>query len=158
MQSQFYQGQKLMGIIIGIHLVVTGISIVLFQEFFLPHLPDLLLSFPEFAPLAHDPQFQDAMAANRDAMITQQAVGFAFNLFWCVMLYLGFNWVRWLWGLGWLFNSIASICSTFFLYTTNLIPPIFLLSLLIFSLLYLWCGSTLLFSPNVRVYMQTMRG
>lgn len=167
MKAQFMRGQQLLCTLIGIHLLLGIFIIATFQNYIAPAIIDLLYAatarISVIAPLDNiDTASLQAVQAMierstyEQAVLAQQGRGLAFHIFWCILLYLGFNWVRILLGLSWLFSSISVIPLGILVAVFQFYHPLLLL-LLITSLMYGIGGALLLFSPGVNTYMRMMR-
>ena len=75
----------------------------------------------------------------------------------CLLLFIGFDWLRWLWALHWISRGLLGIVvCVFFANGIGYFQIIFALGLLT-SLVYIGCGSFMLLSPSVAVYMHSLR-
>lgn len=161
MNQQFVRGQRLLGIMIGIHLLLGILAIATYQHYILPGMLELayqgLNRFEEVDTVILD-QAIAMVETNtyQQAVLAEQGQGFAFHIFWCIMLYLGFNWVRILLGLSWLVSSIGIIPLVILLVVFQFYHP-FVILLLASSFVYGIGGVLLLFSPGVNTYMRMMR-
>jgi hypothetical protein len=161
MHQQFVRGQKLLSIVIGFHLLVGILTIASYQSFILPGTLELLYRVTEKINDVQPVELARLKAviqnaAYQQAVLAQQGQTLAFHIFWCSMLYLGFNWVRVLLGLSWLLASSSFVAFGVLYYFFQFVSPLILVILLA-SVLYTILGGLLLFSPAINTYMRTMR-
>lgn len=164
MGTQFVRGQRLLSGLIGIHLFLGILAIATFQDYLLPSLLDMayqatnqLSTVEKIDPMILDQAMaQIKTSAYQQAALAEQGKGLAFHIFWCIMLYLGVNWVRILMGLSWLLGSIVAIPLTILMVVFQFYHP-FVVLLFASSLIYGIGGALLLFSPGVNTYIRMMR-
>jgi hypothetical protein len=161
MNKQFVRGQQLLSVMIGIHLLLGILVIATFQGYLLPSIIEL--SYLAAAQLDDvDTTLLDQALALTESSTYQQAAlikqgrELAFHIFWCIMLYLGFNWVRMLMGLSWLLASIGVIPLALLMIVFEFYHP-FVMLLMASGVIYGIGGALLLFSPGVNTYMRMMR-
>lgn len=159
--KQFMRGRQLLSTMIGIHLLLGILVVTIYQDHILPG----LFEFAYLAAARFDNMDKSvleqarAMLGNstyQQTILAQQGRELAFHIFWCIMLYLGFNWTRILMGLSWLLGSIAVIPLSIAMTLLDLYHPVMMI-LIAFSFIYGIGGALLLFSPNINTYMRTMR-
>lgn len=161
MNKQFVRGQQLLSTMIGIHLLLGLLAIATFQNYLLPSIIDLLYQAAARFDEVDGTQINQAMAlvennVYQQAALAQQGRELAFHIFWCIMLYLGFNWVRILMGLSWLLASIGVIPLALLMIVFEFYHP-FVVLLMASGVIYGVGGALLLFSPGVNTYMRMMR-
>lgn len=161
MNKQFVRGQQLLSTMIGIHLLLGLLAIATFQNYLLPSIIDLLYQAAARFDEVDRTQIDQAMAlvennVYQQAALAQQGRELAFHIFWCIMLYLGFNWVRILMGLSWLLASIGVIPLALVVIVFEFYHP-FVVLLMASGVIYGVGGALLLFSPGVNTYMRMMR-
>lgn len=156
-KAQFAKGQTLLAIMISFHLLFGLASIMAFPTIILPAFLNLLFTIDSLDAATKAMLQARAAAFEVQAnLLSQQMMGFAFHIFWCIMLYLGYGWVRILWGISWLMAGVGTL---FLIPTLFLFPSaMLLLSVIIVSgLMYGVGGAILLFSPSIRTYSYLMR-
>lgn len=161
MNQQFVKGQRLLCTMIGIHLLLGILVIATFQGYLLPSIIELNhLAAARFddvdAMLLDQALALTESSTYQQAALAQQGRELAFHIFWCIMLYLGFNWVRILMGLSWLLASIGVIPLALLMIFFEFYHP-FVMLLMASGLIYGIGGAMLLFSPGVNTYMRMMR-
>ena len=159
--KQFMRGRQLLSTMIGIHLVLGIFALAIYQDYILPG----LFEFAYQAATRFDNMDKSvleqarAMLGNNNyqqTVLAQQGRELAFHIFWCIMLYLGFNWTRILMGLSWLLGSIAVIPLSIAMTLLDLYHPVMII-FIGFGFIYGIGGALLLFSPSINTYMRTMR-
>ncbi|MCE7987319.1 MAG: hypothetical protein DYG89_39635 [Caldilinea sp. CFX5] len=146
---------------IGAHLLLGILVIATFQDYLLPSLIELsyqvAAQFDDMDPALLDQTMALVeTSAYQQSALTQQGRELAFHIFWCIMLYLGFNWVRILMGLSWLLASIGVIPLALLMIVFEFYHP-FVILLMTSGVIYGIGGALLLFSPGVNTYMRMMR-
>lgn len=156
MHREFEQGKRMVASVIAIIVVMNGVGIWLVQTWLHTWHGQLIGGL-------HDPTALQAARALRNWFITNQesflpnyAANYAVVITFCLLLYIGFAWLRWLWAIHWIVRgAIGLVACTFF---AQWIGPHLLFGLgVIASLLYLGCGSVMLFSPSINTYMHNLR-
>lgn len=85
--------------------------------------------------------------------LPQQAIRLLLTILLCALLYQGRNWVRWVLGILFLLGGLGSLVGGL-----ALLPiPWVAATLFVMAIVYLICGSILLFSSNVRVFLAHQR-
>lgn len=156
-RTQFVKGQNLLALIISFHLLFGLATIASFQTIILPAFLDLAYHVDGLDPATKAELHTRATTFQAQVNpLSQQMMGFAFHIFWCIMLYLGYSWVRILWGLSWLMAGVGTL---FFIPTLFLFPSAMLLLsvMIVCGLIYGVGGAMLLFSPAIRTYSYMMR-
>jgi len=149
---------------IGIHLFLGLLAIAAFQDYLLPAMVELIYQAANQLDTIDkiDPRFLDQAMAQletgtyQQAALAKQGRDLALHIFWCIMLYLGVNWVRIFMGFSWLLGSIVAVPLMILMVAFHFYHP-FVVLLLASSLIYGIGGALLLFSPGVNTYMRMMR-
>lgn len=157
MPQEFVKGKIIVTVIIGIVLLINGIGLWFTKTWMLHWYVDLLETLT-------DPAARDAARAletwfvmNQSRFVANQGMNFGIVILLSLMLYLGFNWLRWLWAIHWLARGIVGLFATVvaLLYIEQF-HRLLVVGLLV-SLLYVICGLTMIISPSVRCYMHALR-
>ncbi|MEZ4620301.1 MAG: hypothetical protein R2867_32995 [Caldilineaceae bacterium] len=125
----------------------------------------LIKWYAELAPTLSDPaarsnasrSLQTWFIMHQYGILANKGVSFGIVLVLCMVLYAGYNWVRWLWAAHWLARGIVGLFVTFVAYSYINVFNRLLSTTLLISVAYVACGLIMVFSPSVRVYMDTMR-
>ncbi len=156
MQSDFARGQRIVAIIVATILLINVVNIWFTQTWLLRWYLDWMAAIPSSWSLQLTRLLQLWFTVNYDLVLADRIPNFALILLLCGMLYLGFNWLRWLWAIHWIMRGALGAFSGITVY--NVHPSNFLIGVgLLISMLYLICGITMLYSPSVRYYMHSMR-
>ena len=157
MRRQFQRGQWLVATIIVIMLLMNGVSLWLSQTLLLSWYHDALSAVGQADSIRAAKAVEEFIQQNQRSLATTQAASYAFLIFCCIILYLGYSWIRWLWGISWLIKGASGLFAVSQLnFQFELSPNLFLFGA-ITSLLYTLCALCILFSPSVHTYMQSMR-
>ncbi len=157
MQNEFTRGKIIVTTIITTVLITNGIGIWFTQSW-------LLRWYGELAQTLTDPAARDSARTlqswfimNQESFSTHQGLNYSIVIFLCLLLYLGYSWLRWLWAFHWLMRgTVGAFTSVVAFIDIAQFNPLLALGLLT-SLIYVVCGMTMLFSPNVQAYMNAMR-
>jgi hypothetical protein len=143
--------------IIVIMLLMNGASLWLSHTVLLSWYQDALSAVGRVSSIQAAKTLDEFVQLNQHNLGATQAASYAFLIFCCIILYLGYSWIRWLWGISWLVKGVSGlIAAGLFHLQFGLSPNLFLFGL-ITSLLYTLCALCILFSPSVHMYMQAMR-
>jgi hypothetical protein len=157
MQSEFTRGKIIVTTIITIVLFTNGIGIWFTQSWLLRWYGELAQTLTDPVARGSAQTVQTWFVMNQKSFLANQGLNYGVVILLCLMLYLGYGWLRWLWGIHWL---VRGLVGTFASVTALLYIEQFshLLALgLLTSLIYIVCGMTMLFSPAVQAYMNAMR-
>jgi hypothetical protein len=117
----------------------------------------LAQSLPDPAARESAHALQVWFVMNQRNFTTNQGINFALVTLLCLLLYLGYNWLRWLWGAHWLATGlVGGLLTSAGLFQLATFNRLLALGLTV-SIIYLICGALMLFSPSVRAYMAGMR-
>lgn len=156
-RAQFVRGQNLLALIISFHLLFGLATIASFQTVILPAFLDLAYRVDGMDAATKAELYTRATAFQQQPNpLSQQFMSFAFHIFWCIMLYLGYGWVRILWGLSWLLSGLAALFGLLLLFFLNS-SSLLLYGLIGCGIIYGVWGIMLLFSPAIRTYGYIMR-
>lgn len=157
MYKQFQRGKQEVTLVIVAMLLMNGLSFWLSQSRLSAWYRDALAHTEPLDILQVQKILAQVVPLEQHSFLTSQAASYAFLILCCVILYLGYSWIRWLWGLGWLLKGVSGLLAT-----SLLITQFGLLTHLVFfsfitSLLYTLCATCILCSPSVHAYMRMMR-
>jgi hypothetical protein len=157
MRRRFQRGQRIVAIIIVIMLLMNGVSLWLSQTVLLSWYHDALTAVGRVDSIQAAKSLEEFVLLNQRNLANGQAASYAFLIFCCIILYLGYGWIRWLWGISWLIKGVSGlVAASLFNLQFDVSPNLFYYGL-ITSLLYTLCALCILFSPSVHAYMQAMR-
>ena len=157
MRRRFVRGQRLIAMIIVIMLLMNGISLWLSHTVVLSWYHDALSAIGQTDSLPAVKTLEAFVQLNQRNLATTQAASYAFLIFCCIILYMGYSWIRWLWGISWLFKGMSGMLAAVLFMQQSGLKPNLLLFGLITSMIYTFCALCILFSPSIHTYMRAMQ-
>lgn len=158
MNQQFRHGKQLLTGVIAIVLLIDGLNFWLSRSLLLSwyhdairlvHLPDVRAAQ---RLLAH---FVDLDQRN---FLSEHGSTYALLILGLVVLYLGYDWIRWLWGAVWLMKGVGGLLVVYLLTEEFDLWANLVVYGAVTSLLYISCALCILCLPSINIYLQTMRG
>lgn len=157
MSEKFQRGKTIVTLIVGINLLLNGASIWFTRTMILRWVGELAQSLPDPTVQTSAHALQVWFVMNQRNFTANQGINFAIVTLLCLLLYLGYNWLRWLWGIHWLtIGIVGSLLTIAGLVQLAAFNRLLALGLTV-SVIYLICGVLILFAPSVRAYMRVMR-
>ena len=157
MQNEFTRGKIIVTSIVAITLFINGTGIWFARTWLLKWYAELAQSLTDPAARESIQILQTWFVMNQKSFLTNQGLNYGVVIFMCLLLYLGYNWLRWLWAIHWLARGIAgtfvSIVAFVYIEQFNRLLGLGLL----ISLIYVVCGLLMICAPSVRIYMNAMR-
>ncbi|MEZ4865346.1 MAG: hypothetical protein R3C14_28820 [Caldilineaceae bacterium] len=162
MSRKFKRGKGVVTAVIAAIILLNGFNLLLAHSLLFQWYADFMtgvgqtpLSRTEVAQI--NGAFVTGPALNTELLWAEQAMNFGFVLLCATILYLGYGWIRWLWGIGWLIKGGTGIVAALLVATHLGKLPNLVLAGLCISTIYAICALLLLFSPSVHHYMQRMQ-
>ena len=157
MRREFEQGKRIVTVVISIILLINGLGLWLSRTLLLTWYGELHASLEDPAAIQAARTLRDWFIANQQSFLSNQAANYAVVILFCLLLFIGFDWLRMLWAAHWLLRGLLGIvASLFFFYWLGHFHIIFILGL-VTALLYISCGVLMLLSPSVKIYMYSLR-
>lgn len=157
MNQQFRHGKQLLTGVIAIILLIDGLNFWLSRSLLLSWYHDAIgvVQLPDVRAaqrmLAH---FVDLDQRN---FFYDHGLTYALLILGLVVLYLGYDWIRWLWGAVWLMKGINGLVVAYLLTEQFDLWANLVVYGLTTSALYVGCALCLLCLPSIKIYLQMMR-
>lgn len=157
MRREFARGKSIVTAVIATILLLNGVGIWFAQTLLLHWYVDLVESVGEPRAMESARMLQTWFVMNQETFMANQVLNFGVVIFLCIMLFIGYNWLRWIWAIHWVLRGVLGTVACFFalLYIKQFSPLIGIGAVV--SILYLICGISMLCSHSVYVYMQSLR-
>lgn len=157
MNKQFQRGKQLLTVVIALVLLMDGLRFWLSRS--------LLLSwYQEATTQVHllDGRLVQRLLAyfveiDQRNFFTDQGLTYALLILGLVVLYLGYSWIRWLWGMVWLAKGGSGLLVAYLLTKVFDHSPNLVVYGLVTSVLYLGCALCILCLPSITIYLRAMR-
>ncbi len=157
MYQEFEQGKRIVTGVIGVILLINGLGLWLSRTWLLTWHGRLIESINEPAAIEAAKTLRNWFIANQETFFTNRAANYAVVICFCLLLFIGIDWLRRLWAAHWLLRGLLGLVACFFFGEwISYFHIIFGLGL-VTSLIYIACGSLMLLSPSVALYMHSLR-
>ncbi|MCB0062707.1 MAG: hypothetical protein KDE19_11350 [Caldilineaceae bacterium] len=157
LSREFVRGKTIVTTVVTTILLMNGIGIWFAKTWLLKWYAEVVMTIRDPQALTAAKALQTWFVMNQETFLANQLLNFAIIIFLCIMLFIGFNWLRWVWAIHWVtrgvLGSFACIIATFYI---GLFHPLVAVGLLV-SLIYLVCGLSMICSSSVHLYMKSMR-
>jgi len=157
MSNEFSRGKIFITATIGAIIMINGIGIWFNNNRLLKWSAELAQTVPDRTTRDALAMLQSWFIINQEGVFANQWLNYSAIIFLCLLLYVGYNWSRWIWAIYWLTSgAIGIFFSTYMLTYLGYLDRLIAVGYSI-SIIYVLCGTVMVMSRSVHTYIFAMR-